>query len=99
MQDSITPLYDRIIVKPLEESSMLPNGIVLPDSGKEKPSKGTVISVGVGRIQDDKIVPLIVKENDIVMYGKFSGTEVQIEGEEYLIMRESDIFGIINKKT
>lgn len=89
-QVKITPLHDRVVVQaaPAEEEK---NGIIIPDTAKEKPSKGTVIAVGSGR----KDEPMTVKVGDSVLYGKYSGTEVKIEGVDYLIMRESDIFAVI----
>lgn len=95
---NLKPLADRVIVKPMEAEEKTKGGIILPDTAKEKPIEGTIIAVGPGKITDDgKQVKLEVKEGDKVLYGKYSGTEVTVEGEEYLIMRESDIFAIIGK--
>ena len=92
----IQPLADRVIVKPREAEETTKGGIILPDTAKEKPIEGTIVAVGGGRVTDDgKMVALNVKVGDTVLYGKYSGTEVKIEGEEYLIMRESDIYGIV----
>lgn len=95
-QFKIQPLQDRVIVKPKEAEETTKGGIILPDTAKEKPVEGTVVAVGSGKVTDDgKVVALSLKVGDLVLYGKYSGTEVKIEGEEYLIMRESDIYGII----
>jgi chaperonin GroES len=94
----IKPLADRVIVKPAEAEEKTSGGIILPDTAKEKPIEGTVVAVGPGKTADDgKVIKPEVKVGDRVLYGKYSGTEVTIAGEEYLIMRESDIFGIVNK--
>ncbi|MBI9073424.1 MAG: co-chaperone GroES [Melioribacteraceae bacterium] len=91
----IKPLADRVIVKPMPAEEVSKGGIILPDSAKEKPIEGTIVAVGTGRVEDGKTVELTVKNGDKVLYGKYSGTEISVEGEDYLIMRESDIFGII----
>jgi chaperonin GroES len=93
---AIKPLADRVLVKPLVSNEKTAGGIYLPDTAKEKPQEGTVIAVGPGKVADDgkKVVPE-VKVGDRVLYGKYSGTEVTIDGEEHLIMRESDIFAIL----
>ena len=93
---NLKPLADRVIVKPLEAEEKTKGGIILPDTAKEKPIEGTVIAVGPGKVSEDgKTVKPEVKVGDKVLYGKYSGTEVTVEGEEYLIMRESDIFAIV----
>ncbi len=93
---NLKPLADRVIVKPSEAEEKTKGGIILPDIAKEKPIEGTVIAAGPGRTTEDgKTVKMEVKVGDKVLYGKYSGTEVTVEGEEYLIMRESDIFAII----
>ena len=92
----IRPLHDRIIVKRLEEERKTASGIVIPDSATEKPDQGEVIAVGAGaRDESGKVVALDVKAGDRVLFGKWSGTEVKIDGTEYLIMKESDIMGIV----
>lgn len=92
----IQPLADRVIVKPQEAEEVTKGGIILPDTAKEKPMQGDIVAVGNGKVADDgKKVDLTVKVGDKVLYGKYSGTEVSIDGSEYLIMRESDIFGIV----
>jgi chaperonin GroES len=94
----IRPLADRVIIKPAEVEEKTKGGIILPDTAKEKPIEGTIVAVGPGKVTDDgKKAELSVKVGDIVLYGKYSGTEVTVDGEEYLMMRESDIFGIVNK--
>lgn len=93
---NIRPLHDRVVVKRLEEERTSAGGIVIPDSATEKPVRGKVISAGNGKIMEDgSIRPLDVKEGDEVLFGKYSGTEVKISGEEYVVMREDDIMGII----
>lgn len=92
----IRPLHDRIIVRRVEEEERTKGGIIIPDTAKEKPMEGKVIAVGKGKVLDDgKIQPLDVKVGDRVLFGKYAGTEVKIEGEEHLIMREDDILGVI----
>ena len=94
----IRPLQDRVIVKRVEEEGKTKGGIIIPDSAKEKPMEGKVIAVGKGKVlEDGKIHPLDVKVGDRVLFGKYSGTEVKIDGEEHLIMREDDILGVIEK--
>ena len=94
---NLKPLADRVIVKPSEAEEKTKGGIILPDTAKEKPIEGTIVAVGPGKVGDDgKIVKPEVKIGDKVLYGKYSGTEVTVDGEEYLIMRESDIFAIIS---
>ena len=94
----IRPLADRVIVKPLEEVEVKKGGIIIPDTAKEKPMEGEIIEIGTGRQTDDgKKMPLEVKKGDRVLYGKYSGTEVSIDGEEFLIMREADIFAVIQR--
>ncbi|NUN08109.1 MAG: co-chaperone GroES [Ignavibacteriaceae bacterium] len=93
---NLSPLADRVIVKPMEAEEKTSGGLYLPDTAKEKPIEGTVVAVGPGKTSDDgKLVAPTVKAGDKVLYGKYSGTEVTVAGEEYLIMRESDIFAII----
>jgi chaperonin GroES len=94
----IRPLQDRLIVKRVEEEEKTKGGIIIPDTAKEKPMEGKVIAVGKGKVlEDGKIHPLDVKVGDRVLFGKYSGTEVKIDGEEHLIMREDDILGVIEK--
>ena len=92
----LSPLADRVVVKPAEAEEKTKGGIILPDTAKEKPVEGTIVAAGPGKIADSgELVKMTVKVGDKVLYGKYSGTEVTIEGEEYLIMRESDIFAIV----
>lgn len=93
---NIRPLADRVVVKPIEEMETMKGGIIIPDTAKEKPMQGEIIEVGPGRTSDEgNRMPLEVKKGDKVLYGKYSGTEVSIDGKEFLIMRESDIFAVI----
>lgn len=90
------PLHDRVIVKRVEEEEKTSGGIIIPDAAKEKPQQGKVIAVGKGKIlENGKISPLIVKKGDRVLFGKYAGTDIKIDGEEHLIMREDDILAII----
>ncbi len=94
----IRPLHDRVLVKRLDEVTKTSGGIIIPDTAKEKPSEGIVEAVGDGfRAEDGKILPMSVKVGDKILFAKWSGTEVKIEGEERLIMKESDILGVIEK--
>jgi chaperonin GroES len=91
----VRPLRDRVLVKRLEEQEQRIGGIIIPDTAKEKPQQARVIAVGRGRINDDgKTIPLDVKEGDHVLVGKYSGTEIKLDGEEYLILREDEILGV-----
>ena len=93
----IKPLRDRVIVQRIEEEEKTVGGIIIPDSAKEKPIEGKVMAVGDGKILDDgKVPPLNVKVGDKILFGKYAGTEVKLDGEEYLIMREDDILGIVD---
>jgi chaperonin GroES len=95
---NLRPLQDRIIVKRLEEETMTAGGIFIPETAKEKPQKGEVIAVGNGKkTEDGKVIPIDVKKGDKVLFGKYAGTEIKIDGQEYLIMREDDILGIMEK--
>ena len=94
----IRPLQDRVILKRIEEEEKSKGGIIIPDTANEKPQEGKIVAVGKRKINDDgKITPLDVKVNDRVLFGKYSGSEINIDGEEHLIMREDDILGIIDK--
>jgi len=93
----VKPLGDRILVKRIEEAEKTKGGIIIPDTAKEKPIQGKVIAAGKGKVNDDgKVIPLEVKEGDKILFGKYSGTEVKIDDEEHLIMREEDILAIIS---
>jgi chaperonin GroES len=92
----LRPLHDRILVKRIEEEEVRRGGIIIPDTAKEKPQEGKVIAVGTGRVTDDgKKIPLDVKAGDRILFGKYSGSEVKIDDEEYLIMKEEDVLGIL----
>jgi chaperonin GroES len=94
----IRPLHDRIIVERLEEESKTAGGLIIPDTAKEKPQKGKIIAVGKGKVTEDgKVLGMDVKVGDQVLFGKYAGTEIKIEGKEYLMMREDDILGVIEK--
>ena len=93
----LRPLQDRILVQRVEEETTTKGGIIIPDTAKEKPAEGKVTAVGNGKVgEDGKRVPLEVKKGDRILFGKYSGTEVKVGGEEYLIMREEDVLGIID---
>jgi chaperonin GroES len=92
----IKPLADRVVVKAIEMEEKTKSGIVLPDTAKEKPQEGEIMAVGPGRYEDGKLVPMNVKKGDRVLFAKYAGTEIKLDGEEYLIMRESDILGIVD---
>ncbi len=92
------PLHDRVVVKRVDEDTKTKGGIIIPETAQEKPMQGKIIAVGPGaRDESGKIVPLDVKSGDLVLFGKWSGTEVKIDGEELLIMKESDIMGVLDK--
>jgi len=92
----VTPLYDRVLLKRHEEQEVVKGGIIIPDTAKEKPLEADVIAVGKGRIEGDKIIPLEVKAGDRVLIGKFSGTDVTVEDEEHVIVREEEILAKIS---
>jgi chaperonin GroES len=95
---NIRPLHDRVIVRRIEETRTTPGGIVIPDSATEKPMQGEIVAAGKGRILENGTVrPIDVKKGDRILFGKYSGTEVKISGEELLVMREEDIMGVIEK--
>jgi chaperonin GroES len=93
---SIQPLEDRVVIRPLDAEQVTSSGLVIPDTAKEKPQEGEVVAVGPGRLDDNgKRIPMEVGEGDRVLYSKYAGTEVKIDGEELMIMKESDIMGIV----
>ncbi len=93
---NLRPLQDRIIVKMLEEENVTAGGIYIPDTAKEKPQRGEIVAVGKGKVTEDgKVLPMDVKAGDKVLFGKYAGTEIKIDGQDYLIMREDDILGVI----
>jgi chaperonin GroES len=90
------PLYDRILVERVESEEKTKGGIIVPDTAKEKPQQGKVIAVGQGkRLEDGKLIPLEVKAGDTILFGKYSGSEIKVEGNEYLIMKEDDVLGLV----
>jgi chaperonin GroES len=98
MATSIRPLHDRVIIERLDEQEQIRGGIIIPDTAKEKPQQGKVIAAGEGKFRDDGTrQPLDVKAGDRVLFGKFSGSEVKIDGQEYLIMREDEILGVFTQ--
>lgn len=97
---NIRPLYDRIIVKRVDQEKQTASGIFIPDSAKEKPEQGEVVAVGTGRLmQDGSLQPLLVKNGETVLFGKYSGQTVKLDGEEYLVLKEEDVLGIIENKS
>ena len=97
MSAKLTPLHDRILVRRIDEGETVRGGIIIPDTAKEKPQEGEVIGVGKGKSNDEgKVFPLDVKEGDRILFGKYAGTEIKIDGEEYLIMREEEVLGILS---
>src|SRR5690606_29311685 len=95
MGTSITPLADRVVVKPEAAEEKTAGGLIIPDTAKEKPQKGTVVAVGPGRVENGTKIDMTVKEGDTVLYGKYAGTEITLDGDEVMIMRESDILGVV----
>jgi chaperonin GroES len=92
---NLTPLHDRVIVKPADAEETTKGGLIIPDTAKEKPQRGEIVAIGNGKVAEDgKVTPLTVKVGDSVLYGKYSGTEISVDGTDYLIMRESDIFAV-----
>ena len=93
---NVRPLHDRILIQRLDEGEQKVGGIIIPDSAKEKPQEGEVISVGKGKSNDEgKVFPLAVKEGDRILFGKYSGTEIKLDGEDFIIMREEEVLGIL----
>ncbi|HYL14170.1 MAG TPA: co-chaperone GroES [Terriglobales bacterium] len=91
-----TPLHDRILVRRVEEAETTRGGIIIPDTAKDKPQEGEVISVGKGKVNEDgKVFPLAVKEGDRILFGKYAGTEIKLDGEDFVIMREEEVLGIV----
>ena len=91
----VSPLADRVVIRALEESEQMRGGLYIPDTAKEKPQQGEIIAVGPGKYEDGKLVPMGVKVGDKVLYGKYSGTEVTLDNEQYLILREADVLAVI----
>ena len=93
----LRPLGDRVLVKAIEKKDEVRSGLIIPDTAKEKPQEGEIIAAGKGKVGDDgKLIPMDVKAGDKILYGKYSGTEIKIEGQEYLIMHQDDILGLID---
>jgi chaperonin GroES len=92
----VAPLADRVVIRALEDTEQMRGGLYIPDTAKEKPQQGEIVAVGPGRFEKDKRVPMDVKVGDKVLYGKYSGTEVTIDTEQYLILRESDVLAVVN---
>lgn len=98
MAMKVRPLHDRIIVQRIDEAEQKVGGIIIPDTAKEKPQQGKVIATGKGKVKDDgKVVPLDVKVGDLILFGKYSGQEIKLEGQEYLIMREEEVLAVIEE--
>jgi chaperonin GroES len=98
-QMKIRPLYDRIVVKRVEEKETMKGGLYIPDSAKEKPQEGEVVATGKGkRLEDGNLVPLDVQVGDHILFGKYSGSDIKLDGEEYMIMREDEVLGILDKQ-
>ncbi len=91
----VAPLADRVVIKPMEEAEQMRGGLYIPDTAKEKPQQGAIVAVGPGRFEKDKRVPMEVKVGDKVLYGKYSGTEVTVDGEQVLIIRENEILAVV----
>jgi chaperonin GroES len=96
MSQKLTPLHDRILVRRVTEAETVRGGIIIPDTAKEKPQEGVVVAVGTGRYEKGQTIPLAVKEGDHVLFGKYAGSEIKIQGEELLILKEDEIFGILS---
>ena len=97
MAAKLTPLHDRVVIRRIEEAETTRGGIIIPDSAKDKPQEGEIVAVGRGKVSEEgKVLPLNVKEGDRVLFGKYAGTEVKIDGEELLIMREEEVLGILS---
>src|SRR5882762_5908110 len=92
----VTPLSDRVVVRASEEAEQMRGGLFIPDTAKEKPQQGEIIAIGPGKYEDGKLVPMTVKVGDKVLYGKYSGTEITLDNEQYLILRESDVLAVVS---
>ena len=95
MATKIRPLHDRVIIKRIDEEEKTKGGLFIPDTAKEKPQEGRVVAVGPGKQDDGKVIPLGVKAGDKILFGKYSGTEIKLDGEDHLILREDDILGVL----
>jgi len=93
----VKPLYDRVLIRPIEEKETIKGGIIIPDTAKERPQEGEILEVGEGKLADDgKVIPLKVKKGDKILFSKYAGTEIEVEGNECLIMRETDILAVVD---
>jgi chaperonin GroES len=100
MATKLTPLHDRILVRRVEESETTRGGLIIPDTAKDKPQEGEVVAAGKGKVNEDgKVRPLDVKAGDHILFGKYSGTEIKLDGEDFLIMREEEVLGVIEGAT
>lgn len=100
MAIKVRPLHDRIIVQRLEEEEQQVGGIIIPDTAKEKPQQGKVMAVGKGKVKEDGgLLPMDVKEGDTILFGKYSGQEIKLDGDDYMIMREDEVLGVVNTDT
>jgi len=100
MAIKVRPLHDRIIVQRLEEEEQQVGGIIIPDTAKEKPQQGKVVAVGKGKVKEDGgILPMDVKDGDTILFGKYSGQEIKLDGDDFLIMREDEVLGVVNTDT
>jgi chaperonin GroES len=97
MAKRVRPLHDRVVVRRISEEEKSRGGIIIPDTAKEKPQQGEVIAVGTGKREDGKVIALDLKKGDRILFGKYSGTEVKLDGEEHLILREDDVLGVIER--
>jgi chaperonin GroES len=96
MSQKLTPLHDRILLRRVAEAETVRGGIIIPDTAKEKPQEGIVVAVGTGRYEKGQTIPLAVKEGDHVLFGKYAGSEIKIDGEELLILKEDEVFGVLS---
>lgn len=99
MTQKLTPLHDRVLVRRVEEADTARGGIIIPDTAKEKPQEGIVIAAGTGKYEKGQTIPLVVKDGDRVLFGKYAGSEIKIEGEDLLILREEEVLGILTGAT
>src|SRR6266550_6480555 len=100
MATKFTPLHDRVLISRIEEAESTRGGIIIPDTAKDKPQEGEVISVGKGKVNEDgKVFPLAVKEGDRILFGKYAGTEIKLDGEDFVITREEEVLGVISGST
>ena len=96
---SLTPLHDRVLIRRVAEAESVRGGIIIPDTAKEKPQEGVVLAVGTGKYEKGQTIPLAVKKGDRILFGKYAGTEIKLDGEEFVIMREEEVLGVISGAT